>query len=63
MSSKCNRTSILGISVGINAVISQVDIANTLATHVTSVFSTDNYDPAFKLLKDNAEALPLNFFS
>jgi hypothetical protein len=31
--------------------------------HFKSVFSSDNYDPSFKLLKETTEALLLNFAS
>jgi hypothetical protein len=36
-----------------------VDIANTLATHFSSLLSFPDIYPSFHLLKDNAEALPL----
>jgi hypothetical protein len=52
-----------GISVGGNAITSQVDIVNTPGTHFTSVFCSNNYNPSFKLLKETTKALLLNFAS
>jgi hypothetical protein len=63
MSGECNHTSIYGISTGTDTITSQVNITDALASHFTSVFSYENYDPLFKVSKDNAEALPLNFTS
>jgi hypothetical protein len=59
--SKC--TSIPDTSFGNATITSQKDIANPPRTHFTYVFSLDTYDPSFKLLKDNTEALLLNFIS
>lgn len=55
---QCN--SIPSISVGGDTVTTKADIANTLGAHITSVFSSNNYDPSFKLLKENREAFPQN---
>lgn len=60
---KCNQTSIPGIFSGGDTVTSQVDIANKFAAHFNSVCSSDSYNPAFKCLKDKAEALLLMFSS
>jgi hypothetical protein len=59
-SEKCSCISVPGISVGSGTIISQVDVAITLATHCTSVYSSDNYSPSVILLKGNAEAVLLN---
>jgi hypothetical protein len=40
---------ILGISVGSATRTPQVDTANALASHFTSVFSSGNNDPSFEL--------------
>jgi hypothetical protein len=63
MSGKCSVTSIPGISVGGDTIRSQVT-ANTPGAHFTSchALSSGNYNP-FKLMKENTEALPLNFAS
>jgi hypothetical protein len=58
-----NHISIPGISFGGNAITSQIGIVNTLGSHFTSVFRSDNYNPAFKLLKKTIETLPLNLTS
>jgi hypothetical protein len=59
-SEKCSCTSVPGISVGSDSVISQVDIAITPATHCTSIYRSDNYSLSVILLKGNAEAVLLN---
>jgi hypothetical protein len=61
MSGGYRCTSIPGISVGGNAITSQVVIVNIIGTHFTSVVISDNHNTSFKLLKETTETLPLNF--
>jgi hypothetical protein len=61
MSGKCSRTLIPGISVGGAFITSQADIANTIASSFLMVFSSDNYDPCFIVIRDSAETFPLSF--
>jgi hypothetical protein len=63
MSGGYNCISIPGISVGGNAITSQVYIVNTLGANFTSVFCSNSYDPSFKLLKETTNTLRLNFAS
>lgn len=61
MSGGYSWTSIPGISVGSNAITSQVDIFTIIGAHFTFVFISDSHDHFCKLLKETTEALPLNF--
>jgi hypothetical protein len=61
MSDKCNRTTIPGISVGGATTTSQADIANTIASCFSTICSSDNDFPSFKVIKYNADTLPLDF--
>jgi hypothetical protein len=60
-SEKGSCISVPGISVGSDTIISQVDIAITLATHCTSIYGSDDYNLSVILLRGNAEAVLLNF--
>jgi hypothetical protein len=51
------------VVVGSDIITSQVGISNSIARHFASVFSSANHDPSFQLLKDNTEALLLDFAS
>jgi hypothetical protein len=61
ISGKNTHISVPGISVGSNKITSQVMIANKVGSHFTSVLSDDSFSPAFKHIRDNAEACLLNF--
>jgi hypothetical protein len=63
MSGKCDHTAVSGISVGGDTITSRVDIVSALGTDFCIYFYSDNYDPSFKLLKDDADALSQNFSS
>jgi hypothetical protein len=61
VSGKCNRTPTPDISVrgGGGIITSQVDVASTLA--FSTVCTSDNSDPSFRQVADNAETLPQKF--
>jgi hypothetical protein len=62
-SGKCNQTSILGIPVGSIIVTSQASIANTIISSCSSVCNSDNCDYIFRVLKDDAKTVFLQFSS
>jgi potassium voltage-gated channel Eag-related subfamily H protein 8 len=61
MSGKYSRTVIPGLSVGGAVLTSKADIASTITSSFSTVCSSDNYDPDFRAIKNNAETLPFNF--
>jgi hypothetical protein len=63
MSSRCTGTYVPGISFASDNHTIQVDITNMLDVCFTSVFSSSNSDHFCKLLKEDIEALMLNFAS
>jgi hypothetical protein len=61
MSGKYSRAIIPGLSADGAVLTSQANTANTIASSFSTVCSSDNYDPDFRAIKNNAESISLSF--
>jgi hypothetical protein len=63
ISGKCNRISKSGISAGGAVITSQADITNTLTSCFICTCIYHDYEPSFRVLKEDTKTLPLTFSS